>query len=133
MVALLGDPAVLQNENSIGRTVEKRWEIKSAVLLSVNSAKQWKTSYSERASSEAVGSSRMIQLSVAQIGACKRDLLPPARKVDAPFPRWSSTRGRSLLHNTEGWNYAPLEPAFEISLTTSAVFIGSPMRVATSA
>ena len=41
------------------RTLEKRCEISTAVLPSLSSLKRWKTSNSERASSAAVGSSRI--------------------------------------------------------------------------
>jgi len=48
--------------------VEKRCEIKSAILLVVNSAKRWNTSHSERASSDARGFIKNQQLSIPQIG-----------------------------------------------------------------
>src|SRR5205807_6842351 len=41
------------------RTVEKRWEMRTAILPFVSSANRRNTSYSARASSEAVGSSRI--------------------------------------------------------------------------
>ena len=48
---------VMVNVLSAIRTVEKRWEISNAILPSVSSAKRSNTSCSERASSDAVGSS----------------------------------------------------------------------------
>ena len=68
------------------RTVEKRCEIKSAIFPAVSSAKRWKTSNSLRASSAAVGSSRIQKLRVAQIGARQCNFLPlSAGKIDAGF------------------------------------------------
>jgi hypothetical protein len=57
------------------RTLEKRCEMRIAVLPALSSLKRRNTSYSERASSAAVGSSR-ISTSASRIDARDRDLLP---------------------------------------------------------
>ena len=67
------------------RTVEKRCEISTAVRPAIDSEKRKKTSYSARASSDAVGSSRMNTCATwPQVRQCERDLLPfAARQLDA--------------------------------------------------
>ena len=68
------------------RTVEKRWEMNSAILPSVSSAKRSKTSHFAARIEGGGGLVENEQLRVAKVGAGQRQLLPfAAGEIDAAF------------------------------------------------
>ena len=72
------------------RTLAKRCEIRSTVRPANSSRTRENSSTSERGSSDAVGSSRMIKAGVAQERPRQRDPLPlPAGQIDPAVELWA--------------------------------------------
>src|ERR1019366_4561861 len=72
------DPSASTRIRSAMRTVENRWEISIAMRARVSSLNRWNTSYSARASSVAVGSSRISNCGSRYVSARQSELLPLA-------------------------------------------------------
>ena len=92
-------PSARTTMRSAMRTVEKRCEMRSAILPAVSSAKRWNTSYSDRASSAAVGSSSISSCASRRYARASATFChsPPDRSTPPSKRRpssWSYPSGR---------------------------------------